>query len=98
MKLPQTGTPIGERVSTKSSPRIETSLPNADIFRLAGDENTDVDHWKQVLPEMDKDAGKYIVVPSNGLVIPINEFAEGSEDFTKMITGREANINEALKT
>ena len=57
-----------------------------------------MNHWKQVLPEMDKNAGKYIVVPSNGLVIPVNEFAEGSDDFNKMINGREANINNALKT
>ncbi|MDA9129458.1 hypothetical protein N9J72_03210, partial [Candidatus Gracilibacteria bacterium] len=95
--LPQTGTPISERITTRVNSRIETNLPNASVFRLAGDENSNIEHWKQVLPEQDKDAGKYIVVPSNGLVIPVNEFEEGSEDFDKMINGREANINSALK-
>lgn len=49
----------------------------------------DISFWKQVLPEADKDAEKYIVIPSNGLVMPVNEFAEGSRDFEAMINGRE---------
>lgn len=59
------------------------------MFRLAGDTNKNVDHWKQVLDERDQDAEKYIVIPSNGLVVPINAFEEDSSDFEAMINGRE---------
>ena len=97
-ELPRTGTPISERVSTKANSRVNTDLPSAETFRLAGSTNNDISHWKQVLVEEDRDAQKYIVVPSNGLVVPINEFAEDSKDFDTMINGREGNINPALRT
>jgi len=73
-------------------------LPSAEVFRLAGSNNADINHWKQVLVEEDRDAAKYIVIPSNGLVIPINEFSEWSTDFETMINGREGNINPSLRT
>ncbi len=96
--LPRTGTPISERVSTNPSPIVDTELPNASVFRLAGDTNTEISHWTQVLVEEDRNANKYVVVPSNGLVMPINEFAENSADFDTMINGREWNIMPALRT
>lgn len=88
-ELPRTGTPISERIGTKLNSRVATDLPSAEVFRLAGSTNNDVNHWKQVLVEEDRDAEKYIVVPSNGLVIPINEFGSDSPDFDTMINGRE---------
>jgi len=51
-------------------------LPSSETFRLAGSTNSDVNFWTQVLVEEDRNAKKYVVVPSNGLVIPINEFEE----------------------
>jgi len=96
--LPKTGTPIEERVWKIRSSNIVTGLPSSEVFRLAGDTNKNVDHWKQVLDERDQDAEKYIVIPSNGLVVPINAFEEDSSDFEAMINGREWNINPALRT
>jgi len=83
--LPRTWTPISERVPTNPSSIVDTELPDASIFRLAGDTNENISHWTQVLVEEDRNANKYVVVPSNGLVMPINEFAEDSADFDTMI-------------
>jgi len=96
--LPQTGTPISQRINTVSSPAITTSLPSPEVFRLAWDTNVNLSHWLEVLPDEDRQAKKYIILPSNGLVMPINEFEETSDDFTKMINGREGNINPLLET
>lgn len=97
-ELPRTWTTIEQRVYTIEQSLVETDLPDSDVFRFAGSENTDIGFWKQALPEADKNAKKYIVVPSNGLVIPINEFEEGSRDYNEMLSGREGDINPALET
>ncbi len=96
--LPKTGTPIASRVTTKSNSKVNTSLPDESSFRLAWSTNTELDYWKQVLIDADKNASKYIVVPSNWLVVPINTVTENSKDFESMINGREINVNNYLKT
>jgi len=97
-ELPRTGTPINERVSTLDNSRVDTQLPDPSVFRLAGDTNQDISHWTQVLVEEDRSANKYIVIPSNGLVIPVNEFSENSSEFDTMINWREWKINPSLET
>ena len=97
-KIPQTRATISDRVAIEKNPSIETGLPSPEVFRLAGSANDDIEYWKQVLVEQDRDANKYIVVPANGLVVPINEFSEDSQEFDKMINGREVDINSALET
>lgn len=96
--LPRTWTPIWDRVETLPNRIVSTQLPSSETFRLAWDTNEDISHWKQVLPQEDRDAGRYVVIPSNGLVIPVNSFAEDSKDFDAMINGREGNINPALRS
>lgn len=96
--LPQTGAPILDRVKKITSPAISTDLPSEQVFRLAGNTNPDLNYWLQVLPSVDKNSSKYIIIPSNGLVMPINEFQRDSVNFNEMISGREWNINPALRT
>lgn len=95
--LPRTGTQISTRVQTRLDDRVETSLPDTTNFRLAGSKNTDIDFWKQVLVQQDRDAQKYIVIPSNGMVVPINEVKEKTSDFDEMINGREIDVNKYLQ-
>ena len=97
-KIPLKEVSIIDRAGLTQNPRIETALPAPEVFRLAGNLNNDIEYWKQVLVEDDRDANKYIVIPSNGLVVPINEFAEDSSEFDKMINGREVDINTTLET
>ncbi len=96
-QLPRTGTAISKRVNTLTQSKVETNLPSSDTFRLAGSQNSNIEYWKQVLVEQDRNAAKYIVVPSNGLVVPIGEFAQDSDNFNEMIHGREWDINPALE-
>lgn len=96
-KIPQKEVSIIDRAWITKNPRIETDLPPAEVFRLAGNVNNDIEYWKQVLVEEDRDEKKYIVIPSNGLVVPIKEFAEDSLEFDKMINGREIDINSILE-
>ncbi|MCD5380873.1 carboxypeptidase regulatory-like domain-containing protein, partial [Candidatus Gracilibacteria bacterium] len=96
--LPQTGTPISERMKTRKNPKVDTSLPDTKIFRLAGSKNSDLNFWKTVLPEQDRNGDEYIVIPSNGLVVPINNVPNDTADFSKMISGKEIKVNNYLKT
>ena len=96
--LPQTGTPISERISTRENSLIDTQLPSNDVFRLAGSTQENLEHWQQVLPLEDRSSESYIIIPSNGLVMPINNVPEGSGDYSKMISGREIEVNNYLKS
>ncbi len=96
--LPKTWTPIEKRVKIINVKSIETELPNKEVFRLAGSNNSDINYWKQVLPEIDQNRDKYLVIPSNWLVIPVNMVPENTADFTKMVSWNEINVNTYLKT
>lgn len=96
--LPKTGTNISERMITRKDSRIDTDLPNYKNFKLAWNKNTDLNHWLQVLPEEDKNKSKYIVLPSNGLVIPVNNIENWSSDFEQMINWREIEVNKYLQS
>jgi uncharacterized repeat protein (TIGR01451 family) len=96
--LPKTGTQIWDRVITKSNPKVDTSLPDENIFSKAGSTNTDINFWIDTLPKEDRNAQKYVIIPSNGLVIRVNEVAEKTSDLDNMINGQEININEYLKS
>lgn len=96
--LPKTGTDISERMITKKDSRIDTDLPNSQTFRLAWDKDIQLSHWLQVLPQVDRNKSKYIVVPSNGLVIPVNDVSWGSFDYDQMINWREIDVNKYLQS
>lgn len=104
-KLPKTGVISGEEIYKKvwlvweSARRIvETRLPNKEVFRLAGNTNTELSHWLEVLPKEDRNKNKYIVIPSSWLVMPINEVKENSKEYTNFINGWEEDFHKILKT
>ncbi len=96
--LPKTWTPISKRIRTIKQKRVETDLPDSNIFRLAWKVVNNIEYWKQVLPEQDRNRDEYIVIPSNWLVIPINHVPSDTTDFTKMVSGTEIHVNDYLKT
>lgn len=51
-------------VSSKARQKVETALPHAKTFRLAGSKNTDLAHWLSVLPTSERNADQYIVLPT----------------------------------
>ncbi|PZM82107.1 hypothetical protein DLH72_04635, partial [Candidatus Gracilibacteria bacterium] len=103
--LPQTGVfskkdlaedLIGKRVKTIKNPLIETNLPPKETFRLAGSYEKDINFWKQVLVEQDKNEDKYIVLPKQGLVMPMKYLSEENKDFQTYINGQDNNFRKYL--
>ena len=96
-KLPQSGTPIFKRVWTRNAKNIETSLPNPEVFRLAGNTSEELKTWLEVLPEQDRYADTYLVLPSNGLVMPINTVLSGSKDENALLNWENIDFNKYLR-
>ncbi|MFK7779798.1 MAG: sortase, partial [Candidatus Gracilibacteria bacterium] len=91
--LLKTGTPISERVGINNDNRVELNAPPMTSSFI-----NDINIWKLKLPEEDRNRGEYIVVPSNGLIVPVNYVPNDSEDYEKLINGREVNVNPYLRT
>lgn len=51
-------------VSSKARQKVETALPHSRTFRLAGSKDTDLAHWLSVLPNSERNADQYIVLPT----------------------------------
>jgi uncharacterized repeat protein (TIGR01451 family) len=90
--LPQTGKNILERVKKYFSPKLSVDVPTFSI----GD--TTLRSYLSNLPETDRNRDEYIVLPSNGMITPINSVPENTSDYTKLVSGREINVNTHLKT
>ena len=104
-KLPKTGAISSQEIYKKVwlvwewvRRIVETRLPNKEIFRLAGNTNTELSHWLEVLPKEDRNKNKYVVIPSSWLVMPINEVKENSKEYNNFINGWEEDFHEILKT
>lgn len=102
--MPRTGQMLDETIYKKAGivgqklrKQLDTSLKTED-FRLAGSTETSLDFWKQVLPEVDKNANKYIVIPSVGLVMPINSVEKDSRAYNNFINGKNEDFAKYLET
>lgn len=94
--LPKTGTPIGQRIKTQHNNLLNVSVDVSQL-KLAGNYNTDINYWKDALPEIDKNASEIIVTPSNGMVIPVVNVPNFEKDYSELISGREIDVNKYLK-
>lgn len=104
-RMPRTGQLIDETIYKKAGivgqnmrKRLMTELPDASVFALAGSQDTHIDFWKQVLPEADKNADKYLVIPSSGLVMPINSVEKDSRAYKNFINGKNEDFTKYLET
>lgn len=104
-RLPKTGA-LGTQdlikkvgiISAKARKTVETALPSAETFRLAGSSETSLGYWLAVVPEIDRNADKYIVLPTQGLVMPINSVAKDSQAYKNFTSGIEENFVSYLRT
>jgi len=95
--LPKTWTPISDRVIKKTNPKLNVDLIESR-FKLAGNYNSDINFWLKALDKKDINKDKYLVIPSNGLVVPINSIKEWVKDYNELISWKEINYNKYLKT
>lgn len=71
----------------------------APIFTHGGkDIKDDLSFWLSDVPKVDQSRDEYIVLPSNGMVVPITTAPKESDVYKKLISGREGNINTYLKS
>jgi len=57
---------------------------------------TDIVYWTEQLPEQDKNANLYIVIPSVGVVTPIIDIPEWDKAFSTLVSGKDATLSQYL--
>lgn len=94
--LPKTGVlsagDLQKKAGIRKNAKVETNLPKAETFRLAGSTETNLAHWLQVLPKQDQKVDQYIVLPKQGLVMPVHSVAENSKAYNNFINGKTENF------
>lgn len=98
--LPKTGVlsagDLQKKVGIRKNAKVETDLPNAETFKLAGSTQTALAYWLQVLPKQDQKADQYVVLPKQWLVMPINTVSEKSKAYKNFINGKNENFQSQL--
>jgi len=80
--LPQTWTPLLERTFIKQNSKLDLTPPN--WAKPSSNEN--ISYWLDVLPfENDKNADEYIVIPTIGVISPVNQIPEFSSDYNEVV-------------
>lgn len=62
-------------VSEEARKDITIKLPHWSHFKHAGSRNTDLSFWMDSVVPADRDRDTYIVLPTQGLVMPFNTVA-----------------------
>lgn len=101
IKLPkfllQTWVPLTERTTIIKNKNVETDT-NKEDFRLAWTFESDINYWLEVVPKEDRNRDLYIVLPSQGLVMPINTIEKDSNDYKKSINWEDFDFHKYLET
>jgi hypothetical protein len=90
--LPQTGKSILDRVKKLVNAKLSLDVPKFE----KGDDS--LDSYLKNLPIEDQYRDEYVVLPSNGMITPINTLEKDLPDYKKLISGREIDVNKYLKT
>jgi hypothetical protein len=90
--LPQTGKSILERVKKLVNAKLSLDVPTFE----KGDDS--LDSYLKNLPLEDQYRDEYVVLPSNGMITPINTLQNNLPDYKKLISGREIDVNKYLKS
>lgn len=95
--LLKTGTPITDRTYIQRASTVETALP-ANSYQYAWYYKNDINFRTKKLVSEDRNRSLYVVIPTNGLVVPINTIPNGNKDFTNLVSGKTPRVNRYLKT
>ncbi len=91
-ELPKTWTDLSKRVTFKDIQWVELHAP-----KMTSSYDNSIDYWKSQLPEQDRNADEYLVIPSNWLVIPIVYVEKKSSDYQTMVNWWVIEYNNYLK-
>ncbi len=95
--LLKTGTPITDRTYIQRNSKVETSLPK-NSYQYAWYFKNDINFRTKKLVAEDRNRDLYIVIPTNGLVMPVNTVANHSKDYNTLVSGQAPEVNKYLKT
>lgn len=90
--LPKTWADLNKKVKIYNTKGLELYSP-----AMKSSYENDINYWKAQLPEIDRNLDEYIVLPSNGMVMPVNYIPKSSQDFNSMIKWKEIEYNNYLK-
>ncbi len=95
--LPKTWAPKAISFNKNVTPTYVQKLLPENIGYYAEEYNDDIDFWKQGVIKEDRNRDIYIVVPTKGMVIPVNKQSEDTDYYKSMKSWEEVDINEHLK-
>lgn len=94
-KLPKTWA-VDKVWVIKNQKNLDISLPSKETFRLAWSWETNLNVWLDILPERDRKNNKFIILPKQGLVMPVNSVSENEKAYKNFINGKEENFEKYL--
>lgn len=80
----------------KDLSKIEIKLPSKETFDLAWTWETSLVTWIEKLRKEDRKKDKYLVLPTQGLIIPINDVPKNSKAYKNYMSGKNENFVEYL--
>lgn len=90
-------TQISYRVKTKINNKLELTLPPVTSL-LSGWNRNNITFWWEAVPDIDRFKKEYLVIPSNGLVIPINTARNNLSSASWLSDWRDIDYNKYLET
>lgn len=85
-------------VITLKSPSLAYEQPDwVNPFIDISEAPTEISYWKSALPRDEyKNEAMYIVLPTLGVISPVVDVPESTDDYEDMMSGKEININKYL--
>lgn len=81
---------------SKNLSKIEIKLPNKSTFDLWNSGENNLNVWLTKLPEEDRKNSRYLVLPVQGLILPINTVSKNSKSYQNFIKWKEESFEEYL--
>lgn len=78
--------------------RVVTTLPKKETFKLAWTFEWELSKWLELLPKVDRNKDTYIILPTQGLIMPINTISENSKSWKRYLSWKNENFTTELQT
>lgn len=75
---------------------IDIKLPKKETFRLAWTNEKNLEKWLEILPKQDRNKDKYIVLPTQGLIMWINSVNKNDKSYQEFINWKNQNFYDYL--
>ncbi|RKW22422.1 sortase [Candidatus Gracilibacteria bacterium] len=87
---------IFQKVGVRLNKNVETYLPDASNFDLAGSKEIDFSFWAKKLDKGEDLKGTFIVIPSQGVVMPLLNLSADDNIFKEYMDGKDKKLNDKM--